>query len=110
LKSKTIKGKNPDEIKNTLAESIADDFAPTLAIVFISIKQDIDAVCKLLDNHGIQIFGATSSGEFISSEIEEESIVIMLLDMDPHYFRLVFLETNEIVWIGDKKIKKYVTN
>ena len=70
-------------------------FKPTLAIVFISIKQDLDAVCELLDREGIQIFGATSSGEFISSEIEEESIAIMLLDMPPSYFKLMFLEAGE---------------
>lgn len=95
MKVKSIKGKSPKEIKNALAESLADGFKPTLAIVFLSFKQDIDAVCRILDNEGIQIFGATSSGEFISSEIEEGSITIMLLDMDPAYFKLMFFETGD---------------
>jgi hypothetical protein len=95
MKAKTIKGKSPEEIKNALAESLADGFRPTLAIIFLSFKQDIDAVCKIFDHAGIQIFGSTSSGEFISREIEEGSIVVMLLDMDPSYFKLVFLEAGD---------------
>lgn len=95
MKAKTIKGKSPEEIKNALAESLADGFSPTLAIIFLSFKQDIDAVCSIFDHAGIQIFGSTSSGEFISSKIEEGSIVVMLLDMDPSYFKLVFLEAGD---------------
>jgi hypothetical protein len=95
MKAKSIKGKSSEEIKNELAESLADGFKPTLAIVFMSFKLDIEAVCELLNDEGIQIFGATSSGEFISSEIEEGSIVIMLLDMNPAYFKLMFLEAGD---------------
>jgi len=95
LKSKTIKGKTPEEVKIAMDESFADGYKPTLAIVFMSLKLDIDAVCELLNEEGIQIFGATSSGEFINSEIEEESIVIMLLDMNPAYFKLLFLEAGD---------------
>jgi hypothetical protein len=95
MKAKSIKGKSPEEIKTALAESLNDAFKPTLAIVFSSFKQDIDAVCKILDNEGIQIFGATSSGEFISSEIEEGSIAFMLLEINPSYFKLMFLEAGE---------------
>jgi hypothetical protein len=95
MKAKTIKGKSPEEIKNALADSLADGFRPTLAIVFMSFKLDMDAVCEVLNSEGIQIFGATSSGEFISSEIEKESIVIMLLDMHPSMFKLLFLETGD---------------
>ncbi|MCL4709556.1 FIST C-terminal domain-containing protein [bacterium] len=95
MKAKTIKGKSPEEIKNALDESMADGFRPTLAIIFLSFKQDIDAVCGIFDHAGIQIFGSTSSGEFISSEIEEGSIVVMLLDMEPSYFKLLFLEAGD---------------
>jgi hypothetical protein len=95
MKAKTIMGKSPEEIKVALADSLSDGYKPTLAIVFMSFKLDIDAVCDLLNQEGIQILGATSSGEFISSEIEKESIVIMLLDMHPSCFKLLFLETGD---------------
>lgn len=94
--AKTIKGKSTNAIKTALAHSLSNDFKPTLAIVFMSFKQDIDAVCNILHQEKIQIFGATSSGEFIDSEIEEESIVIMLLDINPSYFKLLFLETGKL--------------
>lgn len=93
MKATSIKRKSTEEIKAALKESMADGFKPTLAIVFISIKQDRDAVCALLDDEDIVIFGATTSGEFISGEIEEGSIVIMLLDVNPDYFKVLFLET-----------------
>lgn len=95
MKAKSIKGKSPEEIKSALQESIADSFKPTLAIVFLSIKQNIDAVCNVFDNEGIEIFGATTSGEFIDGEIGEGSIAVMLLDINPAYFKLMFLETGD---------------
>jgi len=95
MKAKSIKGKSTEEITSALAESMTDGFKPTLGIVFISIKQDRTAVCDILDKKGIAIFGATTSGEFISKEIEEGSIVIMLLDMNPAHFNILFLETGD---------------
>lgn len=69
MKAKSIQGKSLDEIQSALTESMADDFKPTLAIVFLSVKQDIQAISKLLDEKGIQIFGATTAGEFIDGDI-----------------------------------------
>jgi hypothetical protein len=103
MKAKSIKGKSTEEITNAIAESMADGFTPTLAIVFISIKQDREAVSKLLDEKGIQIFGATTAGEFIDGEIEEGSIVMMLLDINPAYFKLEFLEINQNTALEDAK-------
>jgi hypothetical protein len=95
MKAKSIKGKSTEEIQSALQQSIDDGFKPTLAIVFLSFTQNIDAVCKILDNEGIQIFGATSSGEFISSEISEGSIAVMLLDINPSCFKLIFQEAGD---------------
>ena len=53
MKAKSIKGKSPEEIKSALHESMSDGFKPTLAIVFLSVKQDRNAVCKILDEKGI---------------------------------------------------------
>lgn len=96
MQAKSIIGNTPSEIKTGLKQSMADGFTPTLAIVFISVRQDREAICSLLQNEGIQIFGSTTSGEFISSEISEGGIAIMLLDINPTYFTLRFLETEDI--------------
>lgn len=63
MKSKTIKGTTAGEIEKALAEAMAGGYEPTLAIVFLSIKQDRESICKLLDKNGIAIFGATTAGE-----------------------------------------------
>jgi hypothetical protein len=91
--AKTIKGTSAAAISTALKETLADGYKPTLAIVFISVKQDSDAVCTLLNNEGIQIFGSTTSGEFISPEISEGGITIMLLDIKPAHFNVLFFET-----------------
>lgn len=92
MTAKSIKGQSPEEIKDALQQSITDSFKPTLAIVFLSVKQDMDAVTSILHKEGIHVFGSTTSGEFISSEIQEGSIAIMLLDMNPGYFKVAFYE------------------
>ena len=93
MQAKTIKAKSTGEIQSALQQSLIDGFKPTLAILFLSIKQDREAICNLLHNEGIQIFGATTSGEFISSEISEGGIAIMLLDINSAYFKIAFQET-----------------
>ncbi len=94
MKAKSIKGKTVEEIKAALQESMADGFKPTLAIVFISIKQDRDALCKILNQAGIAIYGATSNGEFIDEDFEQGTIAILLLDLNPQYFFIQFAALN----------------
>jgi len=93
MKAKTLKGTSIDEVELALQSALADGYKPTLAIVFLSVKQNREAVCEMLNNEGMQIFGSSTSGEFISSEISEGGIAIMLLDINPQHFRLIFLET-----------------
>ena len=92
MKAKSIKGKSPEEIKTALAESMADGFKPTLAVVFLSMKQDRDAISKILDDNGIAIFGATTNGEFIDEELGKESIAMLLMDINKNHFRILFEE------------------
>ena len=88
MKAKSIKGKSTEEIKSALAESMADGFKPTLAIVFLSVSQDRHAIAELLDAHHIAIFGSTTNGEFIDEETETGSVAILLLDIKKEYFRI----------------------
>ena len=92
MKAKSIKGKSAGDIKTALIESMADGFQPTLALVFISVKQDIDTIISILDGENIQVFGATSSGEISDSDISHEAISILLMDMDPANFRILYDE------------------
>jgi hypothetical protein len=91
MKAKSIKGKSPEEIKNALENSMTDGFMPTLAIVFLSVSQDRKAICNILDAHGIAIFGATTSGEFIDEVTEKGTVALLLLDMNKDHF-YIYLE------------------
>jgi hypothetical protein len=87
--AKTIKGNSFDEISQAIDKTIVDGFTPTLAIIFLSIKQDRTAICELMDKYNIQVFGSTTAGEFIDGDIGDGSATIMLLDMKPDHFRIV---------------------
>jgi hypothetical protein len=89
MKAKSIKGVSPDEIQLALQQSMPDNFKPTLAFLFMSINNDIDAVSGLLELQSIRIFGATTGGEFIDGEIGSGSIVILLLDTSPSQFKIL---------------------
>ena len=95
MKAKSIKGNSPKEIKTALEQSMADGFKPTLGIVFLSVKQDRVAVCKILDDEGIAIYGVTTHGEFTDEGISAGEIAILLLDMNPSYFTIFFEEFSE---------------
>lgn len=89
MKAKSIKGKSTEQIKEALVQSMSDGFKPTLAIVFISIKQNRNEVCEILNQERIDIFGATSCGEFINGYHSEGEIVILLLDISPKYYTII---------------------
>jgi hypothetical protein len=95
MKAKSIKGKSAEEIQSALAQSMTNGFKPTLAVVFLSISQDRKSICKILDDAGIKIFGATTNGEFIDENHSKESAAILLMDMNPDHFRVLFAEYPE---------------
>lgn len=103
MRSKSIKGNSAEEIKNELSKNLADGFTPTIAIVFISIKQDRKAISELLSAKGIDIFGATSCGEFINGHQSEGEIVILLLDIKRNNYSMLFEP------IGDRNIQDAAT-
>jgi hypothetical protein len=89
MKAKSIFGNSPEEIKNALDNAMADHFTPTLAVVFISVKQDRNAICDLLKSKDIEIFGATSCGEFINGHQSEGETVVLLMDVKREYFTII---------------------
>jgi hypothetical protein len=95
MKAKSLKGKSPEEIKTALENNMADGFKPTLAVVFLSVKQDRTAINKLLDSHGIAIFGATTSGEFIDEVTEKGTVVMLLLDIKRDHFQIYLDDFHE---------------
>ncbi|MBS1934079.1 MAG: hypothetical protein JST96_08765, partial [Bacteroidetes bacterium] len=95
MKAKSIKGKSAHEIQSELRLSMADGFKPTLAIIFISIKQDRKAVCEILCNENINVFGATSCGEFVNGHQTEGGIVVLLMDIGTTSFHILYEDIGE---------------
>lgn len=102
MKAKSIKGKSVQEIEAALEQSMSDahlpdgqGFKPTIAITFMSIKQDRKAICDLLRKHGIELIGATSSGEFIDGHQSEGETVMMLFDMNRQDYGVLFEDIGE---------------
>ncbi len=94
MKAKTFTSASADQALKCIEESITADFKPTLALVFLSVKQNSKAICEALDKKGISIFGATTSGEFVDGHIGDGTIAIMLLAIDPSFFKITFQETD----------------
>ena len=95
MKARSIKGKTAEEIKEALEKSITNGFQPTLAVVFMANDNERIGVTELLSQKGIQIFGASTGDNFTDGEIESNSIVLLLLDIDPAYFQLAIKGTDE---------------
>ncbi len=95
MQAKSIKGATPELVSQHLTDSMADGFTPTIAVVFNYSTIDYIPVCQLLEPVGITIFGASSSGEFIDGTFDEPATAILLLDINPAFFRVVFIETGQ---------------
>jgi hypothetical protein len=90
MKAKSIHGKTVADIQEALNQAIAGGFKPTLAIIFMSIKHDRNAICKLMDSKNIDVFGATSCGEFIDGLQTEGEIAMLLLDLSKEHYKILF--------------------
>ncbi len=96
MKAKSIKGNSPSVIAAALTEHIKDGYRPTLAVVFITAVEHMQAICSLLTAHGIAVFGVSTSQNFTEAGIESEDIVLLLLDIDPTCFKIVLRDYSEL--------------
>lgn len=89
MKTKSIKGNSTEALQEALRQSMIDSFKPTLAIVFITNVENAAAVCLIMNHEKIAIFGASTSGKFTEQGIEEDDIIVLLLELNPNYFKIV---------------------
>jgi hypothetical protein len=61
---------------------MVDGFQPTLAIVFMSITQDRDAVSEILSKQNIDLIGATSCNEFVDGYQSDGGIAALLFEIN----------------------------
>lgn len=89
MNARTIVGENPEAILNALEKICNDGFVPTLGIVFASSKLNYQGILDVLDAHSISIFGANTLDKFTDKGIDTDQATILLLDLDPAYFRIL---------------------
>lgn len=92
MKARSLSGNTPEQIESGLFRSMEDGFRPTLALVFLSVKQDREAICKILSAAGISIYGSTTNGEFTGEGISREGVAILLMEINREYFTILFSE------------------
>lgn len=94
MKAKSLKEKSAEKIKIALTQSMADGYKPTMAFVFLSDTEEIDSITAALDAAEITIFGASTADKFNEDGIDTGGIVVLLMDTNPAYFKLVFKDYN----------------
>lgn len=99
MKAKSLKAISSSEFKTELDTCMSDGFKPTLAIVFMSFKQDRSAISEILREKDIDLFGATSCGEFINGHQTKGEIAALLLDLPREAYTILFED------IGNRSIK-----
>ena len=89
MKAKSIQGETAADIGVALETVLANGYQPTLAIVFLSVLEEIPTITSLLNAKGIAIFGATTSSEFTEQAAENSGITVLLLDFNPDHFKII---------------------
>ncbi len=88
MEARNIYGENIEQVKSKFSKAVADGYVPTIAIVFCSITQDRKALTDFFNEKEVDVFGATTAGEIMDSEVMEKSTVIMLLNMKKDNYKL----------------------
>jgi hypothetical protein len=96
MKAQPLAADSVETLERQLATLRGGEFAPTLAIVFASVAHDLAEVGRVFREAGIDVFGASSSGEIVvgatSETIREGCIVALVLDLDRSAYGIRLVE------------------
>ncbi|NQV74004.1 FIST C-terminal domain-containing protein [bacterium] len=87
MKAKSFQADSVEATQRELQKAMSDDFRPTVAFVFVAVSWDRTALRAVFEEHGISIFGCTTFGEFIDGAYGQDTVAVLLLDMNPQAFR-----------------------
>lgn len=113
--AKTIKGNTTKEIETALVELLSQSFTPSVALVFLPYFLNPSEIQELFSRNNIQILGTSSYGSFNNADFDGNSIVSMLFDLKPEYFKIELHETTlvntyEVATSIGKSGKNYFNN
>ena len=92
MKSKSFSCASNEQLQTELAKHINDDFAPTLAIVFSSVKQDLEQIRTTFVEENIDLIGCTTAGEIVDTQLHENAMAVLLLDINRAYYKIKISE------------------
>jgi hypothetical protein len=81
--------RNPEELRAEVSKTSERSFVPTLGIVFSSITKDIAAIQSVFAAFNISLLGCTTAGEIADDQLFEESIAVLLFDLNRDYFQII---------------------
>ena len=109
MKSIIVNAYSISDLTNKINKNITKEFQPTLAFIYTSPMHNIRKLIVELNNYPFMVFGSTTVGEIFADEQhganeKEESIVCMLLDIDPSAIslRLLQIEDSRYYEIGKR--------
>jgi len=97
MNEKTIKSKTLEDIESALAQSLAEGYKATIAIVFLTAVAANDSLSAILRAEGISVFGARTAQKCTEDVLDnEQSIGALLLNMNPDHFKIILKDYNEL--------------
>jgi len=109
MKSILIHAYSINDLTQQINSEISKGFTATLAFVYTSPRYNIRKLVVELNNYPFLVFGSTTVGEIYADEKhgvkeKEESIICMLLDIDPSAvaLRLLQVEQTQYYEVGEQ--------
>jgi len=109
MNSITISTYSISKLIENIDKALAKGFKPSLAFIYVSPKYHIQKLVAEVNKYPFLILGSTTVGEIFANETQgvhekEESIVCMLLDINPSALALKFIpvESNRYFEIGEE--------
>ena len=88
MKSRVFSVNSIEQFEPRLQDIRQEGLAPSLAIVFSSVVHNLKELSAVFAKYDIEVLGASSSGEITNDEIHEESIAVMLLEINREAYHL----------------------
>lgn len=99
MRSKIITSSGVDELTDSIREA-RREFNPSLAVVFASVRQNIEILQKRLADTSLSVFGCSSSGEIAgsngSASISEGEIVCLLMEITNNVYSTARFDKSEL--------------
>ncbi|MGB0985261.1 MAG: FIST signal transduction protein [Saprospiraceae bacterium] len=94
MNTRPIYAESTQELEEQIKALQSSFFTPTLGIIFSSPKHDLNVICNLFDQADIDLFGCSTAGEILFSEIHDEQIVGVFMDIKKENYKIISKPTD----------------